>query len=75
MYFEYRMDWAAIEFDGSIKVVKIDTDEFISFVKKYGIHGLPTFAVFKEGEAFGIQEGALGKVGLEGYLKKHVEGI
>lgn len=65
------MDWAATEFEGKLKVVKVDTDKNESFVKDYNIHGLPTFAVFKKGEPFGIQEGAMGKDGLETYIMKH----
>jgi thioredoxin 1 len=55
-----------------LKVVKIDTEKSKDFVSKYGIHGLPTFAVFKDGEAFGVQEGALGKQGLQEYILKHI---
>ena len=70
-----RMDWAAIEFEGIVKVAKVNTEDDDTFVKKYGIHGLPTFAVFKDGVAYGVQEGAMGKMGLEGYLRKHVDGV
>lgn len=66
------MEWAAIKFEGQLKVVKIDTENSDKFVKEYGIHGLPTFAVFRDGEAFGVQEGAIGKVGLTKYISKHV---
>lgn len=66
-----RMDWAASEFDGKLKVVKVDTGEDDKLVKDYNIHGLPTFAVFKQGEAFGIKEGAMGKVALEEYIIKY----
>lgn len=55
-----------------LKVVKVDTEKYKEFVSKYGIHGLPTFAVFRGGEAFGIQEGALGMQGLKNYIIKHV---
>lgn len=67
-----RMDWAASQYDGKLKVVKVDTDANEKFVKEYGIHGLPTFAVFKEGVAYGVQEGAMGKDGLEKYIASHV---
>lgn len=65
------MDWAANEFAGKLKVAKVDTDENASFVQKYNIHGLPTFAVFKNGKATGIREGAMGKVGLESYILEY----
>lgn len=65
------MDWAASEFEGKLKVVKVDTEKHDRFVKDYNIHGLPTFVVFKKGEPFGIQEGAMGKALLEAYILKH----
>jgi thioredoxin 1 len=66
------MEWAASEYSGRLKVVKIDTEIHGRFVNRYGIHGLPTFAVFRNGEAFGVQEGALGKKGLQEYILTHV---
>lgn len=65
------MDWAAAEFDGRLKVVKIDTEKHERFVNEYAIHGLPTFAVFRAGEALGVQEGAMGKKDLDEYIRKH----
>lgn len=65
------MDWAASAFEGKLKVVKIDTNVNESFVTKYQVYGLPTFAVFVDGEAKGIQEGAMSKSVLTEYIKKH----
>lgn len=70
-----RMDWAASEYEGKVKVVKVDTDASDSFVKRYSIYGLPTFAVFTDGEGSGFQEGALAKGPLVDYLKKHVPSL
>lgn len=69
------MDWAAAHYEGKLKVAKVDTDEHVSFVKTYGIHGLPTFAVFIDGEANGVEEGAIGKPKLEKYIAKYVPDI
>lgn len=66
------MDWVANEFEGQVKVVKVDTDKNDSFVGTYNIHGLPTFAVFKEGKATGIKEGAMGKAVLENYILEYI---
>ena len=68
------MDWAASTYAGELKVVKIDTDKFPAFVKDYTLHGLPTFAVFTDGEADGLTEGVMGKSQLKKYLEKHVPG-
>lgn len=65
------MDWAATEFEGKLKVAKIDTEQNKSFVDKYDIRGLPTLAIFKGGEAYGIKEGAMGQNLLEKYLMEY----
>lgn len=66
------MDWVAAEYEGQLKVVKVDTEESNEFVKKYGIYGLPTFAVFSKGEPFGVTEGAMGKSSLQKYIADNV---
>lgn len=65
------MDWAAAAYEGKVKVVKVDTERNESFVKKYGIYGLPTFAMFVEGDAKGVQEGAMAKPALKDYVQTH----
>lgn len=65
------MDWAAAAYEGKLKVAKVDTENNESFVKRYGIYGLPTFAVFIDGDANGVQEGAMGKPALKKYIEKH----
>lgn len=67
------LDWAASEFDGSLKVCKLDTDANASFVSKYAIRGLPTFAVFKQGKAYGLREGAMEKADFERYLIEYMK--
>lgn len=41
-------------------------------VKKYKVHGLPTFMVVKAGEVLNIQEGAMGKAKLIEYVHTHL---
>lgn len=41
-------------------------------VKKYKVHGLPTFMVVKNGEVLNIQEGAMGKAKLYEYVHTHL---
>lgn len=69
----HRMDWAAAEFEGKVKLVKIDTEANESFVKTYEIYGLPTFAVFVDGEARGLHEGAMSKVVFKDYIAEHAK--
>lgn len=52
-----------------MKLVKIDTEKYTNFVKKYKIYGLPTFVVFVNGEAKGTQEGAMSKSSFQKYIE------
>jgi len=45
------------EWDGKVKVVKIDADENPNIVMQYGVMGIPTLLFFKNGE---IQERVTG---------------
>ena len=40
----------AEEFDGQIKVVKVNTDENPMSAMRYNITGIPTLGIFKDGE-------------------------
>lgn len=66
------MDLLATDLAGKLKVVKIDTEQYPTFVKKYKVHGLPTFMVVKAGEVINIQEGAMGKAKLIEYVHTHL---
>ncbi|KXZ54939.1 hypothetical protein GPECTOR_3g109 [Gonium pectorale] len=67
------MDWAEKEYDGKLKVVKIEHDKNPELIAKYKVYGLPTLIVFKDGEevAGSKREGAITKVLLQQYLSKH----
>ena len=43
------MDELADDFDGQLKVVKVNTDESIETAAKYGIRSIPTIMLFKDG--------------------------
>ena len=44
------IDQIAAEFDGKIKVGKVDTDSNLNTAVKYGIQAIPTVIVFKGGQ-------------------------
>ncbi len=66
------MVWAATEYEGKLKVVKVDTENAPNLIKNYKINGLPTLAVFKKGEAYAVTEGAVGKKSLIKYIDDNV---
>mmetsp|Transcript_5245 Transcript_5245/g.15686 ORF Transcript_5245/g.15686 Transcript_5245/m.15686 type:complete len:151 (-) Transcript_5245:138-590(-) len=55
------MEWAASEYAGKLRVVKINTEKNPNFVKQFDIHGLPTLVIFKDGDLVNQVEGAIGK--------------
>ncbi len=44
------VDAVAEQFDGKAKVCKMDVDENINVPQRYGIRGIPTLILFKNGE-------------------------
>jgi len=61
------------EYGDKLKVVKVECDPNPALVEKYGVYGLPTFIIFKDGEMVpGSQkEGAIGKAKLIKYLEQY----
>lgn len=44
------VDQIAAEFDGRVKVVKVDVDANQALASKYGVRGIPTLLVLKDGQ-------------------------
>ena len=44
------IDNLAEEMKGSVKFIKVDADESINILQEYGVTGLPTIAIFKDGQ-------------------------
>jgi len=62
----------AAEYAGKVKVVKMNVDENQSTPAKYGIRGIPTVILFKNGEAAEQVVGAVPKVKLSEMINKHL---
>jgi thioredoxin 1 len=58
------------EFEGRIKVVKIDHDANPQLIEEYKVYGLPTLILFKNGQEVpdSRREGAMTKDKLKEYL-------
>lgn len=48
-----------IDYDGRIKLCKVDVDANPDILTRIGIRGIPTLIVFKDGNAAGTKSGAL----------------
>lgn len=55
----------AKEYEGKVKVGKCNIDEELETAQKYNVLSIPTFIVFKGGEAVDTQIGAVSKAELE----------
>lgn len=55
----------AEEYQGKIKVVKVDVDQAPNISQKYGIMSVPTFMIFKNGEVIKQFVGARTKEGFK----------
>jgi len=66
------LDEIAAEFDGRVKVAKLNIDENPSTPPKYGVRGIPTLMLFKNGEVDATQVGALSKSQLINFLNDNL---
>lgn len=66
------VDEIANEYSGRVKVVKINIDENDQTPVKYGVRGIPTLILFKDGEVEGTNVGALTKQQLATFLDEHL---
>ena len=55
------LDQVAKEYEGKLTVVKINIDENQKTPAHYGVRGIPTLMVFKDGEIEGTKVGAMAK--------------
>ena len=66
------VDEIAEQYDGQIKVVKLNTDENPEVASKYGIRSIPTLMIFKGGQRVDMVVGAVPKTTLANTLEKYL---
>jgi len=62
------LDEIANDYAGKIKVCKVDVDANPGIPEKFGIRGIPTLIVFKDGNAVDTKVGALSKTQLAEFV-------
>ena len=62
----------ANEYGDKLKVVKLNIDENQSTPPKYGIRGIPTLMLFKNGNIEATKVGALSKSQLTAFIDSHI---
>jgi thioredoxin 1 len=62
----------ASEYDGKMKICKLDIDANEDTPPKYGIRGIPTLMLFKNGSVEATKVGALSKSQLTAFLDSNI---
>ncbi|MBO1110746.1 thioredoxin TrxA [Bordetella petrii] len=62
------LEEVASEYSGRLTVAKLNVDENQDTAAKYGIRGIPTLMLFKDGQAAATKVGALSKSQLTAFL-------
>lgn len=63
---------AAETFKGRVKFVKVNVDQSKETPAKYGIRGIPTLILFKNGSLHATKVGLLSKTQLEDFLNQNI---
>jgi thioredoxin 1 len=66
------VDEISEQYDGKVKVVKVNTDENPSVASQYGIRSIPTLMIFKGGQRVDMVVGAVPKTTLANTLEKYI---
>jgi thioredoxin 1 len=60
------------KYEGKLKIVKLDVDSNPATPPKFGVRGIPTLILFKDGQVLATQVGLLTKAELESFIDTHI---
>ena len=60
------------EFDGRVTITKLNIDQNAGTPPKFGIRGIPTLLLFKDGQVAATKVGALSKTQLVEFLENNI---
>ncbi|HEX6591067.1 MAG TPA: thioredoxin TrxA [Moraxellaceae bacterium] len=66
------LDELAGEYEGKLKIVKVNVDDNPGTAQKYGVRGIPTLSLFKGGSVEATKVGALSKSQLTAFLDSNI---
>jgi len=66
------LDQIADEYDGKIRIAKLNIDENPNTPPRYGIRGIPTLMLFKQGEVEATKVGAVSKSQLTAFIDSNL---
>ena len=66
------LDEVSKDYDGRLQIAKMNVDENRDVPAKFGIRGIPTLMLFKDGQLAATKVGALSKAQLTAFLDGHL---
>ncbi|MEK9672199.1 MAG: thioredoxin TrxA [Rhodospirillaceae bacterium] len=65
------LDELSTEFEGKVTIAKINIDDNPNTPSKYGVRGIPTLMLFKNGEVAATKVGAVPKSQIQDWIKQN----
>ena len=66
------LDEVSKDYDGKLQIAKMNVDENRDVPAKFGIRGIPTLMLFKDGQLAATKVGALSKAQLTAFIDGHL---
>ena len=66
------LDEVSKDYDGRLKIAKMNVDENRDIPAKFGIRGIPTLMLFKNGELAATKVGAMSKAQLTAFIDQQL---
>lgn len=66
------LDDVSATYEGKLQISKMNVDENREVPAKYGIRGIPTLMIFKDGQLAATKVGALSKAQLIAFIDQHL---
>ncbi|ORU89401.1 MAG: thiol reductase thioredoxin [Cycloclasticus sp. symbiont of Poecilosclerida sp. M] len=66
------LDEVASEYAGKLKVVKLDIDSNLEMPRRFGVRGIPTLMIFKNGDVEATKVGAVSKSQLTAFIDSNI---
>ena len=67
-----HIEAVAAELGGRVKIVKLNVDDFPLVGARYGVRGLPTMLLFKQGKVAATHNGAMNRQALASWISKSI---
>ena len=66
------LDELAQEYQGKLRIAKVDMDADVQIGQKYGVRGMPTLMIFKNGSVEAQKTGAMSKSQLTAFIEANL---